>query len=63
VVMCNYDSSSVPICSVTCAEKKMRELDSIKFAKRTLEIPLPSVLIVRFVLRQVHPEYAQVVDL
>jgi hypothetical protein len=51
------------ICSVTCAEKKTPELNTIKFAKRTLEIPLPGMPIVGFVLRQVHPEYAQVVDL
>jgi hypothetical protein len=51
------------ICSVPCAEKKMPDLDAIKFTERTLEIPLPGVPTVGFVLQQVHQGYAQVVDL
>jgi hypothetical protein len=47
------------ICSITRVEKKT---PPIKLAKRTLEIPLPGVPTVGFVLRQVHLRYAQVVD-
>jgi hypothetical protein len=51
------------IYTVTCAKKKTPEVLAIKLAKRTLEIPLPSMPTVGFVLRQVHSGYAQVVDL
>lgn len=48
---------------VTCAKKKTLELLAIKRAERTLKIPLPDSLTVRFVLQQVHLEYPQVIDL